>query len=198
MSEFNGIITIGREYGAGGRTVAKRISEILGIPYYDKDIIKLTSEKTGFSEEMIQDTEEQSMARTIMNWLMPSGAASSYDKAIMAQAQTIRKIAKEGPCVIVGRGADYILRDFENVINVFIYAEEEDKVKYAMDTFGESHEQAVRRVHHSDAARESYYHYLTRGKWGNLSNYHLTLNSSPIGKEACADVIIAYAQKLSK
>lgn len=198
MSEFNGIITIGREYGAGGRTIAKRISEILGIPYYDKDIIKLTAEKTGFSEEMIQDTEEQSMARTIMNWLMPSGAASAYDKAIMAQAQTIRKIAKEGPCVIVGRAADYILRDFPNVVNVFVYAEEEDKIKYAMETFGESHDQAVRRVHHSDAARESYYHYLTRGKWGDLSNYHLTLNSSPIGKEACADVIIAYAQKLKK
>ena len=64
-----------------------------------------------------------------------------------------------------------------------------------METFGETREQAVRRVHHSDAARESYYHYLTRGKWGNLSNYHLTLNSSPIGKEACADVIIAYAQR---
>ena len=198
MSEFNSIITIGREYGAGGRTIAKRISEILGIPYYDKDIIKLTAEKTGFSEDMIHDTEEQSMARTIMNWLMPSGAASAYDKAIMAQAQTIRKIAKEGPCVIVGRGADYILRDFPNVVNVFVYAEEEDKVKYAMDTFGESHEQAVRRVHHSDAARQSYYHYLTRGKWGDLSNYHLTLNSSPIGKEACVDVIIAYAQKLQK
>lgn len=198
MSEFNSIITIGREYGAGGRTIAKRISEILGIPFYDKDIIKLTAEKTGFSEEMIHDTEEQSVARTIMNWLMPSGAASSYDRAIMAQAQTIRKIAKEGPCVIVGRGADYILRDFPNVVNVFVYAEEEDKIKYAMETFGESHEQAVRRVHHSDAARESYYHYLTRGKWGNLSNYHLTLNSSPIGKEACADVIIAYAKKLQK
>ena len=198
MSEFNGIITIGREYGAGGRTIAKRISEILGIPFYDKDIIKLTAEKTGFSEQMIHDTEEQSMARTIMNWLMPSGAASSYDRAIMAQAQTIRKIAKEGPCVIVGRGADYILRDFPNVVNVFVYAEEEDKIKYAMETFGESHEQAVRRVHHSDAARESYYHYLTRGKWGTLSTSHLTLNSSPIGKEACAAVIIAYAKKLQK
>lgn len=195
MSEFNYIITIGREYGAGGRTIAKRISELTGIPYYDKDIIKLTAEKTGFSEEMIQDTEEQTMARTIFNWFMPTATASSYDKAIMAQAQTIRKIAKEGPCVIVGRGADYILRDFPNVINVFVYAEEEDKIQYAMQTHGESREQAQRRVRHSDASRESYYHYLTKGKWGDLSNYHLSLNSSPIGKEACADVIIAYAQR---
>ena len=195
MSEFNSVITIGREYGAGGRTIAKRLSELLGIPYYDKDIIRLTAEKTGFSEEMIHDTEEASGARSLFNWLMPNSGASAYDKAIMAQAQTIRKIAKEGPCIIVGRGANYILRDFPNVVNVFVYAEEEDKVKYAMETFEETRAQDLRRVHHSDAARESYYHYLTRDKWGNLSNYDLTLNSSPIGKDACADVIIAYATK---
>ena len=118
-------------------------------------------------------------------------------QVFLAQREAILEFS-QAPCVIVGRGADYILRDFPNVVNVFVYAEEEDKVKYAMETFGESREQAIRRVHHSDAARESYYHYLTRGKWGNLSNYHLTLNSSPIGKEACADVIIAYAKKLQK
>ena len=137
MRECKNIITIGREYGAGGRTIAKRISQELGIPYYDKDIIKLTAEKTGFTEEMIQGTEEKEAGRNIFNWFMPSGASSSYDQAILAQAQTIRKIAKEGPCIIVGRGADYILRDFPNLVNVFVYANEEDKIKYAMDTFGE-------------------------------------------------------------
>lgn len=195
MSEFKHIITIGREYGAGGRTVAKRLSEVLGIPFYDKDIIKLTSEKTGFSEDMIKDTEEQNMARNIFNWLMPNSSSSSYDTAIMAQAQTIRRLAKEGPCIIVGRGADYILRDMPNVINVFLTADEEDKIQYAMEKYSETREQATRRVHHSDAARESYYHYLTRGKWGDLHNYHITLNSSAIGKEACADVILTYTQK---
>lgn len=187
------IITIGREYGAGGRSVAKKISEVLGIPYYDKDIIKMTAEKTGFTEEMIHDTEEREIGRNIFNWFMPSGASSSYDQAILAQAQTIRHIAKQGPCVIVGRAADYILRDLPNVVNVFIYADPEDKIQYAMDKFEDSREQAVRRVRHSDAARESYYHYLTKGKWGNLNNYDLTLNSSPIGKAACADIIMQYA-----
>lgn len=193
MRECKNIITIGREYGAGGRTIAKKISEELGIPYYDKDIIKLTAEKTGFTEEMIQGTEEKEAGRNIFNWFMPSGAASSYDQAILAQAQTIRKIAKEGPCIIVGRGADYILRDFPNLVNVFVYANEEDKIKYAMDTFGDTKEQAAKRVRHSDTSRESYYHYLTRARWGNLKNYDLCLNSSPIGKEACADIIIEYA-----
>lgn len=198
MSEFKYIITIGREYGAGGRTIAKRLSEQLGIPYYDKDIIRLTAEKTGFSEEMIHDTEEEKVGRSVFNWLMPTSTASSYDKAIIAQAQTIRKLAKEGPCIIVGRGADYILRDLPNVLNVFVFAKEEDKVQYAMDTFGETYEEGQHRVRHSDAGRESYYHYLTRGKWGDLSNYHLTLNSSCIGKEACADVIIAFAERMKK
>ena len=195
MSDFKYIITIGREYGAGGRTIARKLSEVLGIPYYDKDIIKLTAEKTGFTEDMIQGTEEHETGRSIFNWFIPSGAASAYDQAILAQAQTIRKIAREGACVIVGRGADYILRDFPNVINVFVYAEKEDKIQYAIDTFGDTPEQAARRVRQSDTARESYYHYLTKGKWGDLRHYHLTLNSSPVGKEACADLIIEYAAK---
>ena len=92
-------------------------------------------------------------------------------------------------------GSFRFLRDFPNVINVFVYAEKEDKIQYAIDTFGDTPEQAARRVRQSDAARESYYHYLTKGKWGDLHHYHLTLNSSPIGKEACASIIMDYAAK---
>lgn len=194
MSDFKYIITIGREYGAGGRTIAKRLSELLDIPYYDKDIIKITAQETGFSEEMIQGTEETEAGRAIFNWFMPTATASSYDQAILAQAQTIRTIARKGPCILVGRGADFILRDFPNLINVFVYADEEDKIQYAIDTFGDTPEQAAKRVHRSDASRESYYHYLTRGKWGDLTKYDLTINSSSIGKAACADVILAFAK----
>ena len=194
MSDFKYIITIGREYGAGGRTVAKRLSQLLDIPFYDKDIIKLTAKQTGFSEEMIQDTEESEAGRSFFNWFLPTSIASSYDMAIMAQAQTIRRIARQGPCILVGRGADFILRDFPNLIKVFIRAEEPDRIQYAVDTFGDTPEQAAKRVRHIDASRESYYHYLTRDKWGTLTKYDLTLNSSHIGKEACADVIIAYAR----
>ena len=194
MSDFKYIITIGREYGAGGRTIAKRLSELLGIPYYDKDIIKITAQETGFSEEMIYDTEESEAGRSFFNWFLPTGIANSTDQAILAQAQTIRNIARKGPCVIVGRGADYILRDFPNLINVFVCAEEEDKVKYAMEAFGDPEDKAAKRVRHIDASRQSYYHYLTKEKWGDLTKYDLTLNSSPIGKAACADVIIAFAK----
>ncbi len=194
MSEFKYIITIGREYGAGGRTVAKRLSELLGIPYYDKDIIKITAQETGFSEEMIYDTEESETGRSFFNWFLPTGIANSTDQAIVAQAQTMRNIARKGPCIMVGRAADFVLRDFPNLINVFICAEEEDRIKYAVDTFGDTPEKAAKRVRHVDASRQSFYHYLTKEKWGDLTKYDLTLNSSPIGKEACADVIIAYAR----
>ena len=195
MTTCKHIITIGREYGAGGHTVAKRIAAVLKIPYYDKEIIKIAAEKSGLTEEMIKGTEEHDTGRSLLSWIFPSGSISAYDRAILAQAQTIRRVAEEGPCIIVGRGADYILRDVPNTVNVFLYAHWKDKLQYAMDTYGDTPEQAARRVRNTDAARESYYHYLTKRKWGDLKNYHLSLNSSPVGKEACAEIIIQYAMK---
>lgn len=195
MNTCKHIITIGREYGAGGHTVAKRIAAVLKIPYYDKEIIKIAAEKSGLTEEMIKGTEEHDTGRSLLSWIFPSGSISAYDRAILAQAQTIRRVAEEGPCIIVGRGADYILRDVPNTVNVFLYAHWKDKLQYAMDTYGDTPEQAARRVRNTDAARESYYHYLTKRKWGDLKNYHLSLNSSPVGKEACAEIIIQYAMK---
>lgn len=195
MNTCKHIITIGREYGAGGHTVAKRIAAVLKVPYYDKEIIKIAAEKSGLTEEMIKGTEEHDTGRSLLSWIFPSGSISAYDRAILAQAQTIRRIAEEGPCIIVGRGADYILRDVPNTVNVFLYAHWKDKLQYAMDTYGDTPEQAARRVRNTDAARESYYHYLTKRKWGDLKNYHLSLNSSPVGKEACAEIIIQYAMK---
>ena len=192
------IITIGREYGAGGHTVARIIAQRLGIPAYDKEIIKLTAEESGLNEAVLQSTEESDGLRKLISWFLPSGAVSTYDQAILAQAQVIRNIAAQGPCVIVGRGADYILRDLPNVVNVFLYANREDKLRYAMDTYGDSPEQAARRVRQSDAARESYYHYLTKKKWGDLKNYHLSLNTSPVGKAACAALILQYAQRAAE
>ena len=189
------IITIGREYGAGGHTVAKALSQQLGIPAYDKEIIKITAEESGLTESILQRTEESDGLGNLISWFLPSGGLSSYDRAILAQAQVIRNLAAQGPCIIVGRGADYILRDLPQVINVFLYADPADKLQYAMDTYGDTREHAARRVRHSDAARESYYHYLTKKKWGDLKNYHLTLNTSPVGKLACAELILQYARQ---
>ena len=182
MGDWKTIITIGREYGAGGRTVAKLLSDRLGIPHYDKEIITLAAEKSGLPEQTIRGPEQGS-GKTLLSWFLPRGPMSAYDQAILAQANIIRKLAEEGPCIIVGRGADYILRDREDVLNVFLYADQADRPEEA--------EQRVRQV---DASRESYYHYLTRAKWGDLKRYHLSLNTSPIGKEGGADLIVQYAK----
>lgn len=137
------IITIGREYGAGGHTVAKALSQQLGIPAYDKEIIKITAEESGLTESILQRTEESDGLGNLISWFLPSGGLSSYDRAILAQAQVIRNLAAQGPCIIVGRGADYILRDLPQVINVFLYADPADKLQYAMDTYGDTREQAA-------------------------------------------------------
>lgn len=189
MGDWKTIITIGREYGAGGRTVAKLLSDRLGIPHYDKEIITLAAEKSGLPEQTIRGPEQGS-GKTLLSWFLPRGPMSAYDQAILAQANIIRKLAEEGPCIIVGRGADYILRDREDVLNVFLYADQADKLAYAMDTYGDRLEEAEQRVRQADASRESYYHYLTRAKWGDLKRYHLSLNTSPIGKEGGADLIV--------
>lgn len=193
MGDWKTIITIGREYGAGGRTVAKLLSDRLGIPHYDKEIITLAAEKSGLPEQAIRGPEQGS-GKTLLSWFLPRGPMSAYDQAILAQANIIRKLAEEGPCIIVGRGADYILRDREDVLNVFLYADQADKLAYAMDTYGDRLEEAEQRVRQVDASRESYYHYLTRAKWGDLKRYHLSLNTSPIGKEGGADLIVQYAK----
>ena len=176
MGDWKTIITIGREYGAGGRTVAKLLSDRLGIPHYDKEIITLAAEKSGLPEQTIRGPEQGS-GKTLLSWFLPRGPMSAYDQAILAQANIIRKLAEEGPCIIVGRGADYILRDDPRRLSVFVHAEE-----------------AEQRVRQADASRESYYHYLTRAKWGDLKRYHLSLNTSPIGKEGGADLIVQYAK----
>ena len=185
MGEWKHIITIGREYGAGGRSVAKRISDLLGIPHYDKEIIQLAAEKTGLSEEMIRGTEEHESGKTLLNWFLPSGSASAYDQAILAQAQTIRKIAEQGPCVIVGRGADYILRDFPHLVNVFLYAEKKDRIRRGIELYHVDERHAQETMERFDRKRARFYEYYTDRKWGALSNYDMMINTSRMGIDQC-------------
>ena len=185
MGEWKHIITIGREYGAGGRSVAKRISDLLGIPHYDKEIIQLAAEKTGLSEEMIRGTEEHESGKTLLNWFLPSGSASAYDQANLAQAQTIRKIAEQGPCVIVGRGADYILRDFPHLVNVFLYAEKKDRIRRGIELYHVDERHAQETMERFDRKRARFYEYYTDRKWGALSNYDMMINTSRMGIDQC-------------
>ena len=194
MGEWKHIITIGREYGAGGRSVAKRISDLLGIPHYDKEIIQLAAEKTGLSEEMIRGTEEHESGKTLLNWFLPSGSASAYDQAILAQAQTIRKIAEQGPCVIVGRCADYALADYPNTVSVFITGNDENKLNSIKNLYHVDDAKAKDIMVKTDKKRSSYYNYYSSKKWGDSRSYDMCINSSVLGPEGTADMIIAFAK----
>ena len=195
------IITISREFGSGGRTIGKEVAQKLGYSYYDKELVRQVAVETGFDEKYIEQAGEYAPSK---NWLSFGFAArgsqgamegmSANDFLWAIQCRVIRSLAEKEPCVIVGRCADYILRDREDVLNVFLYADQADKLAYAMDTYGDRPEEAEQRVRQVDASRESYYHYLTRAKWGDLKRYHLSLNTSPIGKEGGADLIVQYAK----
>ena len=200
----NVVITIARQYGSGGRITSKRLAEELGIPFYDEEILKMTSEESAIGEQYFRLADEKAgnnLLYRIVGGVRDSLGAptskklTSRENLFRFQSEVIRKLAAAKDCVIIGRCADYVLKDEKNVLSLFLYAEKKDKVRYAMETYGESYEQAVRRVRHADAARESYYHYLTKAKWGDLKNYHLTLNSSPVGKQACAEIILQYASR---
>ena len=191
MGDWKTIITIGREYGAGGRTVAKLLSDRLGIPHYDKEIITLAAEKSGLPEQTIRGPEQGS-GKTLLSWFLPRGPMSAYDQAILAQANIIRKLAEEGPCIIVGRGADYILRDDPRRLSVFVHAPLDERVRRAREEYGVQEPNLESFVLRQDKARASYYNYFATGKWGQSREYDLCVNSH-MGIAAAVAVIKAAA-----
>ncbi len=183
------IITIAREHGSSGKQIGKLISEKLGIPFYYKEMTALAAQESGLDKEFISDIN--SNAPTILQSLYLS--TDVIQQAIVAQDKVIRKIADSGSCVIVGRAADYVLRDYEDVIRVFIYADEEFKISRVMEIYGDSKEQALKNLHRSDEARASYYKNISAQNWGDRHNYELMIDSS-VGLDESAEIICSYVR----
>ena len=183
------IITIGREHGSSGKQIGKLVSEKLGIPFYYKEMTALAAQESGLDREFIADINSSSPA--ILHSLFLS--TDVIQRAIVAQDRVIKKIADEGRCVIVGRAADHVLRDYDQVLNIFIYAPEEYRIKRIMEVYGDGYESARKNIHHSDEARASYYKSISGRTWGSRSNYHLMIDSS-IGLEKSAEVICSYVK----
>jgi len=195
------IITISREFGSGGRLIGKRLAEKLDVPYYDKEMLDRISEKSGFCKEMMEGAEMQaknsflySLASAMGNGEMGPESLSLNERLFLAQFDTIREVAEEGSCIIVGRCADYILRDIPEATNVFIYAEEQDKIKRAVEQYGVSEKEVKKLMKDTDKARANYYAYHTGQKWGEPVNYHLSLDSGYIDIDDIADLIIRYTE----
>ena len=203
---MNTIITIGRQFGSGGREIGEKVAEHFGIKCYDKELLSRAAKESGFCEEMIQNHDERPTNSFLYNLVMDTysfgyNASSFVDmpishKVFLAQFDTIKKIADEGPCVIVGRCADYALADYKNVLNLFIHADEEAKIKRLKERFDDvtSDDKAREMMSKKDKQRQSYYNYYSSKKWGRADSYDLCINSSILGIEGTVKFIIQYIE----
>lgn len=199
------LVTISREYGSGGRKIGKILAEKLGVPLYDKEIIDLAVEKSGLSRDIIETAELR--AKSSFSYSLSSAMSfgegyigdnvSLNEKLFITQVDVINQIASMGEGVIVGRCADYILREMPGVTNVFIHAELEDRIRRSIDEYGADPQKAKSIVQTYDKARANYYNYHTCQKWGEYSNYNLSINSSYITEEDAANLIVSYIETRS-
>ena len=197
------LVTISREYGSGGRIIGKLLAQKLGVPFYDKDeLIELAAEQSGYAKELLAGAElkaKNSFAYNLSSALSFNEATSGSplsvnEKLFSATFQAIQEIGKQGEAVIVGRCADYVLRELAGVTNVFIYAEHADRIKRAVEVYGDNADEAKNIVAMYDKARQNYYNYHTGQKWGDFKNYNLAINSSYITEEEAANLIVDYVQ----
>ena len=196
------LITISRQYGSGGRIIGKMLAEKLGVPFYDKEIIDMAVEASGSSREVIEGAEMKaksgfaySLASALSFNEGSIGTLSVNDRLFLAQFQVIKEIGDNQQGVIIGRCADYVLKDMPGVTNVFIYGEMEDRIRRATELYGEDAADVKNTINSIDKARTNYYNYHTGYKWGDYKNYNLMINSSYITEDEAAELIKDYVEK---
>ena len=193
----NTIITIGRQYGSGGRAVGVRLAEELGIPFYDEDLLKHAAKDSGLCEEILQSYDEKPRSFLYSIAMDPFGyafgglnAAGTLDqKAYSATFDTINRLAEQGSCVIVGRCADYVLREKDNVLRVFLYAPMERRIETVMERDELKESDAKQRILRTDRGRAAYYEFYTTQKWGAAGSYDLCIDTSVFGEEGTAKLL---------
>lgn len=203
---MNTIITIGRQFGSGGREIGEKLAKYFDIPYYDKELINRVAKDSGFCQEIIENNDERPTSSFLYNLVMDTysfgyNSSSFVDmpishKIFLAQFDTIKKIADEGPCVIVGRCADYALADRKDVLNIFICANESCKIKRIMERHEEIKNESKARdmMNKKDKQRQSYYNYYASSKWGNANTYDMTINSSKLGIDGTVKLIAQFVE----
>ena len=202
MMENKMIITIGRQYGSAGLEIGKKLAEELGVNLYDKEMLKRAAKESGLCEELFETHDEKPTNSFLYSLVMDTYSlgysSSSYadmpinHKVFLAQFDTIKKIANEGPCVMVGRCADYALEDYKNVINVFIYADMDQRIRRIAQKYDLTDAKAKDIIIKTDKKRASYYNYYTNKEWGDAKGYDLCLNSGKLGVYGTVKAIIEY------
>ena len=187
------IITISREFGSGGRFIGEEVAKKLGIVYYDKSIINEIAEKSGLAPEYIQENAELSPKKGIFAYALVGRditGRSVGDMVYEAQRKIILDLAEREPCVIIGRNADYILKDRNDVLNVFIHGDMPEKIQRISRLYHVSEQKAAKMMADTDKRRMTNYNFYTEQKWGRASNYTLCLNSSQLGYDRCEKIIM--------
>ena len=205
MSEhIRTIITIARQYGSGGREIGEMLAKKLDVPYYDKELIALAAKESGFSEEMFRRADERAASSLLYSLVMGNyGFGSGFstmnempinDKLFLIQADIIRKAAERGSCVIVGRCADYVLRERKDCLHVFIHANRESRLRRAVEKYGVEPDKVSDFLTKKDKQRANYYNFYTNKKWDALQNYDLSLDSSRFTPEQAVEIILQAAR----
>ena len=187
------IITISREFGSGGRFIGEEVAKKLGIAYYDKNIIGQIAEKSGLSPEYIQENAELSPKKGLFAYAFSGRditGKSVEDMVYEAQRNIILELAEKEPCVIIGRNADFILKDRDDVLNVFIHGDMPEKIKRITGLYNVKEKEAVKMMADTDKRRRTNYNFYTDQNWGKASNYTLCLNSSQLGYDRCEMIIM--------
>ena len=193
------IVTISRQYGSGGRYIGENLAKAMGVPCYDEKLIDMVAKESGFAQSFVAEKGERMTGSLLFNIASSLSFANNVfstnngvtlqDEIYFTQTRIITELADKGPCVIVGRCADYILREREDCLNVFIFADNESKIERAEKYFNITREEAPAVLKKKDKARANHYKYYTDQEWGMASNYDLCLNSGLIGIEGCVKAI---------
>lgn len=196
---MNKIITISRQYGSGGREIGDKLAKRFGVPFYDHALIEMAAKESGFSEKYFEDPEKNatnsflySIVRGMQYQYRNATPWSLEETVYTTQSDIIRKIAEEGPCVIIGRCADYILSDYDDVIKIFIHADMDFRIERAIKIDSIDPNQAREHVRKKDKRRMNYYNYHSDTKWGDALNYHLCLDSGLCGIDTAVDIIAKF------
>lgn len=193
----NQIITIGRQLGSGGREIGMKLSRELNIPFYDKEILDEAAKKSGYSKEIFERHDEKPTSSFLYSLAMGvSSYGQFYQKPLvldlyLAQFETIRKLAEEGPGIFIGRCADYVLNDRENILNIFVHADMETRIRRTVEKHNISEKQAESMCNKNDKERANYYNYYSNHEWGDSRHYDLCINTGKISLEQAVELVKA-------
>lgn len=202
---MNKIVTISRQYGSGGREIGEKLAKAFRIPFYDNELITRAARESGFAESVFERAEDKATNSLLYSIAMGMNAygnsefgfanLSLDDRIYLAQSDMIKKIATEGPCVIVGRCADYVLKDNPNVVHIFVWADMASRVKRATTLYNMPEAKAEENIARIDKRRANYYNYHANEKWGRAENYHLSIKSDYQGIDHAVDCIKLFIEK---